>query len=440
MTNIPTRADVLVIGGGPAGSLVATFLAQKGYDVVLLEKKKHPRYNVGESIIPHAWKYCELAGVADKIRADGFVKKSGGTVVWDGVIRQMAFRDFGHTRPPLHVERDRFDHILLEHARAQGARIFERIAVLSVRLEEERDPIVTYRAVDDKTTGQIACRFVVDASGQGAVIAKQLGIRQIDEAFRFMSIWGYFINSKYVADDGCAHPFHRLREVLPTTFVTSVAVDGGGLCGWSWHIPLRESTSVGLVLPIAEMRTIGTGESALEKHFRRKCSEIPYLSALLENAKYCEGEFHAIKDYSYRPTQLAGPGFFLLGDAAGFVDPIFSVGAVMAMYSAYLAAWAIHSSFRNPGRTANYQAIFASQLHGRLEVARSLALPSYGLGERGSQLAKAAIQFENSLEQELMYVVSVLTSRSSNFVEMAEKIGGQRIVSDRFRVFETISF
>ena len=99
--NLPKHCDVLVIGDGPAGSMAATYLSQKGYDVVLLERQKHPRPHVGENLIPHFWKYTDLAKISDKIATEGFVQKAGGTVVWNGVIRQMAFKDFGYSRPAL---------------------------------------------------------------------------------------------------------------------------------------------------------------------------------------------------------------------------------------------------------------------------------------------------------------------------------------------------
>lgn len=432
---IPAQSDIVVIGGGPAGSLTATFLAQKGYDVVLFEKKKHPRYNVGESIIPHFWKYCELAGVGDKMRAERFIQKVGGTVAWEGTVRQMAFRNFGHTEPALHVERDRFDEILSDHAREQGARVFERVTVTKVDVGGA--PRVTYRVTDEGAPGGIACRYVVDASGQGAVIAKELGIRVIDEGFRFMSVWGYFLDSKYVAGDGKVYPFDRLRSVPPTTFVTSVGTRG--TYGWGWHIPLRESTSVGLVLPVDQMKGV-TSNGDLERYFVDTCYRMPYFGPLLEGAKYCEGSFHGIRDYSYLPTQLVGPGFFLIGDAAAFIDPIFSVGAVLAMYSGYLATWAIDNALKNPSRASHYESLFASQLRARLEVARALALPSYGGAPSSGDQAKTAIQFETSLEQELMFVASTLTSRSENFLKMARNKDGSPITSDRVRILEGLDF
>jgi flavin-dependent dehydrogenase len=428
---IPERCDVVVIGGGPAGSMAASYLAQKGYSVVLLEKAKHPRYVVGESLIPHFWKYCDIAGVSEKIAADGFVRKSGGTQVWNGVIRQFSFKDFGHSRGAFHVERYRFDHILIEHARTLGAQVFEEIVVSKVDLGADTAS-VTYRGANDRAPAKISCRFVVDASGQSAVLARQLGIRVMDEGFRFMSAWGYFLDSKYVAGDGRAYPFERLRDILPTTFVSSFAD-----WGWAWHIPLRDTTSVGLVIPVEHVKEIKSTDEALEKYFLRQCYETPYLNRLLENAKYCEGEFRVVRDYSYRPSQLAGPGFFLIGDAAAFIDPIFSIGIVLGMYSAFLAAWAIDCAFREPSRLAQYQAIFARQFLGRLEVSRSLALPRYGVGEGASDVARASVQFQRSLEQELMYVVAVLTTRSENFMELAQT---ERISSDKYRELKEIVF
>src|SRR5215216_1140985 len=132
--SIPLRCDVVVIGGGPAGSTAATMLARKGYEVVLFDRERHPRYRVGESLIPHTWKYMDLIGASDKLKAEGFIQKSGGTVVWNGVIRQMAFKDFGYQHSALHVERDRYDFILLEHARGQGVGVFEDVNVLGADL------------------------------------------------------------------------------------------------------------------------------------------------------------------------------------------------------------------------------------------------------------------------------------------------------------------
>jgi flavin-dependent dehydrogenase len=246
--DIPGHCDVVVIGGGLAGSMAGTFLSQKSYEVVLFERKKHPRYVVGESFTPHFWRFCDLTHVGEKIQAEGFVVKAGATGAWNGIIRQFAFKDFGFTRPALHVERDRFDYLLLEHARAQGVRVFEEVSALKADLDRSERVRVVYRVIGEQRAEEIACRWIVDASGQNAMIAKQLGSRVIDEGFRFMSVWGYFNDSKYIAADGKAYPFASVQTIPPTTFFSSI-----GEWGWCWHIPLRERTSVGLVLPLGQV-------------------------------------------------------------------------------------------------------------------------------------------------------------------------------------------
>lgn len=434
-----TLCDVVVIGGGPSGSLAATYLTQKGYDVVLLERAKHPRPHVGESLLPHVWRYCDEAGVSAKIEAEGFTKKAGGTVVWKDMISQVGFKDFGHTRPSLHVERDRFDHILLTHAAETGATVCEEVAVTNVDFSDEPQPIVHYRRLADRTTGSIACRFVVDASGQSSVIAKQLGTRVLDEGFRFASLWGYFDNSKYISTDGRAYPFERLNEIPTTTFVTWIPDSGDW--GWVWHIPLRDKTSVGLILPVDQLKAAKADGETWESYFLKKCGEIPYLKELLAEATYHEKSVAGVQDYSYRSTQLAGPGYFLVGDAAGFIDPIFSAGVIIGMYSAYTAAWSIDQCFKKPDRTAQYQTLYSKQLEGRLEVARSLALPGYRSGNHASELARAMVTFESKSEQALMATVSQMTTRADNFFYLIEddKVDETQFHERRYRVLERLA-
>jgi flavin-dependent dehydrogenase len=265
-------------------------------------------------------------------------------------------------------------------------------------------------------------------------MAKQLGIRTIDADFRFMSLWGYFKNSKYIGLDGKAHSVENLKTILPTTFICSFAETGNW--GWSWHIPLRKSTSVGLVLPLEFMKNVQLNGDSWESYFLQKCYEIPILKDLLVNAQFCEGSFAKIQDYSYRSTQIAGPGFFLIGDAAGFIDPIFSIGIVLGMYSAYTATWAIDRSFKNPSSLVHNQALFSRQMQGRLEVARSLALPRYQLGHDTCDLARATVQMERSLEQELMAAWSTMTGRSDNFQAIADYLNREKIKSNKFRILE----
>ncbi|MGB3509320.1 MAG: NAD(P)/FAD-dependent oxidoreductase, partial [Microcoleaceae cyanobacterium] len=318
----------------------------------------------------------------------------------------------------LHVERDRFDHILLENAREKGAQIFEEVAVSDVEFSDDigGKQTVNYRLGQDKKFGKINCQFVVDASGQNSVVAKQLGCRVFDESFRFMSMWGYFKNSKYMGFDRKAHPMEDLCTVPLTTLVCSIPETGSW--GWSWHIPLKETTSVGLIFPHEFIKADKRAGESSESFFLRKCYEHKTLNQMLETAQYCEGSFGKIQDYSYRSTQIAGSGFFMIGDAAGFVDPIFSVGITFGMYSAYLAAWGIDRCLKKPQSRVQTQGLFSHQLKGRLEVSRSLALPHYQPEGQASELAKNAIQFESGVEQELMSFVSTILARGENFKDL----------------------
>jgi len=431
---VPARCDVVVIGGGPSGSTTATALARRGYDVVLLEKAKHPRLTVGESLIPHFWEYADQIGATEKLEAEGFLAKAGGTVCWNGKIRQMSFRDFGFTRPALHVERDRFDKILLDHAGAAGVRIFENVKAGRFRSDEDGSTI-DYVDLLAGEEGSITGRFVVDASGQASLLARQMGERSLDDAFRFMSIWGYFKDSKYVASDGCAHPVGDLTKLPPTTTVVSL-----GDWGWSWHIPLRESTSVGIVIPVEKVRSAKDSAAALESYFLQTCQSTPLLGQLLDGADLIENSVMVIRDFSYRPGTIAGPGFFVVGDAAAFVDPIFSIGVVYGMFSGSIAATTIDQCLRRPGEVDRLQKFFSKMFVSRLGVSRSLALPGTDSGEAVEQMVRSEVEFFGESEKSLMAVVSGLTNRSSNFTGIFGQERQDAQASGKFRELAAIEF
>ena len=217
-------------------------------------------------------------------------------------------------------------------------------------------------------------------------------------------------------------------------------MDELGEWGWLWHIPLRESTSIGLIVPVEEVQTVKKSDEALEQYFLRKCYEVSYLARLLEPATYIQGSFHVIRDYSYKTSLYAGPGFYLVGDAAAFVDPLFSVGVVFAMYGAFAAAWAVDRSLRNPASDENNRGIFTRQIQGRLEVARALALPRYAKAGQTSELARMSIQFESALEKELMYTVASLSTRGDNLLDLVADEGKGRIEARKFNVIKELTF
>lgn len=234
--------------------------------------------------------------------------------------------------------------------------------------------------------GVINCRYVIDGSGQAAVLGRQERVRELDPAFRYLGIWGYWTDSRFISIDGVAHDQAELDSVRPVTFLSSI--DEAGDAGWTWHIRLRESTSVGLVLPTGMTSQSRSKGEDWESYFERRCLDIPVLRELLSEATLIPGSVQTIRDYSHRSKRLAGPGWFLAGDAAGFVDPIFSVGVVLAFYGAAAVAWAVDRALTRPGQAESVRKLFTRQMQGRLEVARSLALPHYQPGDRVSHLPK----------------------------------------------------
>lgn len=429
-------ADIVIIGAGPAGSTAGALLAMSGYQVTVLERAKHPREHVGESVIPHFWKYCDRLQIADTLLQEGFLQKAGGTVVWKGEIRQMAFKQFGFARPALHVERDRFDYLLLENCRSRGASVFENIMVSRVEKGPDDSMLVYYRPVGERTEQSIRCREVIDASGQSSLIARQYKLRQLEEGFRFLAMWGYFEDSKFVDARGKVQEFANRYEIPPTTFVTSI----GDNYGWSWHITLRKNTSVGLVLPIREVKSeLAQGDH--QSYYLQKCRAQQYLGRLLEPARFIEGSFRMTRDYSYRSKEFAGPGWILVGDAAAFVDPIFSLGVTFAMYTGALAAQLIDNGLRRPESMPYCRWVYSDQLTRRIATARALALPNFIAEESLTDDLKPerlSFEWEPEVEKSLMHTVALMTNRSVNFHQMAK--GDQAGDTAHFSLLDDIQF
>ncbi|MCE2392668.1 MAG: tryptophan 7-halogenase [Proteobacteria bacterium] len=322
MPAVPDRVDVAVIGGGPAGSCAANLLARRGLQVAVLERERFPRAHVGESLLPASLPILEELGVLDAVRAEGFVEKWGATMVWGREPEPWSwyFRETNPANPHAYqVWRPRFDQILLQGAAARGADVHEGAAVREVRFEGERATGVRFRdpAGRERTLG---ARFVVDASGQSALLSRRLRLRRWDAFFRNWAVYAYA----------------RGGERLPQPDSGNIFIESYA-DGWIWQIPLRGGwTSVGAVVDRERARE-GLRQGGAEAFFRRQLEAAPHAARMLADARF-EASPALVRDWSYRSRRTAGPGFVLAGDAACFVDPLFSSGVHLALSSGVLAA------------------------------------------------------------------------------------------------------
>jgi FAD-dependent halogenase len=331
--------DVVVVGGGPGGSTLASLVAMQGHRAVVLEKEKFPRYQIGESLLPSTIHgVCRLTRVADELAQAGFMLKRGGTFRWGANAEPWTFsfsvspKIAAKTSYAYQVERSKFDKILLDHARRAGADVREACVVTDVISDAARVRGVSYLDANGKAC-QIRAKYVVDASGNSSRIYKHAGgLRKYSDFFRSLALFGYFEGGKRL-------PAPNSGNIL------SVAFDSG----WFWYIPLSAKlTSVGAVV---RREMAGKIQGEPEESLRALIAECPLISDYLRHAKRITngqyGQLRVRKDYSYHNTKLWRPGMALIGDAACFVDPVFSSGVHLATYSALLAARSINSVLAN---------------------------------------------------------------------------------------------
>ncbi|MQY03024.1 tryptophan 7-halogenase [Actinomadura macrotermitis] len=327
--------DVVVVGGGPGGSTLSTLVAMQGHRVLVLEKETFPRYQIGESLLPSTVHgVCRMTGVTDELAEAGFTLKHGGTLLWGANPEPWTFSFSvsptmaSATSTAFQVERSKFDKILLDNAVRKGVEVRQQVTVNDVVEEGGRVTGVAYTDADGAQK-EVYAKFVVDASGNGSRIYKKVGgTREYSDFFRSLALFGYFENGKRL-------PEPTSGNILSAAFPS----------GWFWYIPLSPTlTSVGAVVR-KEMaaRIQGDPEEAL----RSLIDECPIIKDFLSDAtRVTEGDYGQLrvrKDYSYHQTTFWRPGFVLIGDAACFVDPVFSSGVHLATYSALLAARSINS-------------------------------------------------------------------------------------------------
>ncbi|MFK4071585.1 NAD(P)/FAD-dependent oxidoreductase [Streptomyces sp. NPDC029674] len=326
------RTQVLVTGGGPAGSTAATVLARQGFEVTLLERDRFPRYHIGESLLPSLLPVLDVLGARDLVERHGFIRKTGAFYGWSGQEWQLRFDT--PDRPATYsfqVIRSEFDRLLLEHAREQGVEVREETRVRRVEFTGERATSATWTSSPSGRDGQTSFRCLVDASGRnGLLAARQLRTRRFHDVFRNVAAWGYW----------------RGAAPLEGTPEGAIGVFSLPDNGWFWAIPLHDGTlSVGLVTDKRSFNRARQRHGSLDGVYEEALTRCPLLGRMLNGAERVSG-LKVESDYSYVAEEFCGPGYYLAGDAACFLDPLLSTGVHLAMYSGLLSAAAIGSVLR----------------------------------------------------------------------------------------------
>jgi flavin-dependent dehydrogenase len=359
--------DVIVIGGGPAGSSVASILSREGRKVVLFEKERFPRHHIGESLMTDTYLTFQRMGLLEKMKDSPFVRKYSVQFANPAgkESRPFYFFEANHHESSVtwQITRSEFDLMLINHAAEQGAAVHQETSIKRVIFAGNRAIGVEAR-MKEGTVQEFHAPVIVDATGQSAMLSNKFGWRVRDPKLRKAVLYSYFKGA------------HREKDL--NGGATLVLRTPLGSNGWFWYIPLENDiTSVGVVAD-PEYLVQGRGQD-LAKIFNEEVEKVESVRRRIAGAERVD-KIYSIVDYSYRSRCNAGDGFILIGDAYGFLDPIYSSGVLLALKMAELAADSIHDAFRNNDFSAARLGQFQSKLDQGIESMRKLVYAFYNEG------------------------------------------------------------
>ncbi|HEY1584000.1 MAG TPA: NAD(P)/FAD-dependent oxidoreductase [Chthoniobacterales bacterium] len=305
--------DVAIIGGGPAGSTAATLLARAGRRVIVCEREKFPRFHIGESLLPISMKTFTRLGVHEKFERAGFLRKYGGEMASacseKGV--KFYFKDGfrSQTECSYQVPRAEFDKVLLDHARENGAEVREETAVKGVEFFDDHVAL----GLEGKTSApeKISARYVIDASGRHSVLGNHFKLKETYPHLQKISIFAHYEGVE--CEPGRDGTLTRQLRAADR---------------WFWYVPLpNDRASIGVVLDTALYRA---AKKSPEQFLAESLAGQPFLARRMADARRVTPAY-ASADFSYRQTRLTGDRWMLAGDAAGFIDPVFSSGVFLAL-------------------------------------------------------------------------------------------------------------
>lgn len=361
------KYDVIVMGGGPAGSSVAGILAREGRQVILFEKEIFPRHHIGESLMTDTYWTFRRLGLLEKLKESPFVRKY--SVQFANAAgkesRPFYFFEAVHHESAVtwQVTRAQFDHMLIDHAAEQGAVVHQGVLVKQVLFEGDRAVGVEVQ-MQDGSREKFYANVVVDATGQSAMLSNKFRWRVRDPKLKKAVLYSYFKGA------------HREPDLNGGATLVLRTEPGSG--GWFWYIPLENDiTSVGIVAD-PEYLLKGRGQD-LAKIFQEEIEKCePCRRRVAEGTRV--DKIYSILDYSYRSKHNAGNGFIIIGDAYGFLDPIYSSGVLLALKMAELAADAIHDAFNHNDFSAARLGQYQAKLDRGIESMRKLVYAFYNDG------------------------------------------------------------
>ncbi|TAN03795.1 MAG: NAD(P)/FAD-dependent oxidoreductase [Rhodanobacteraceae bacterium] len=394
---------MLVVGGGPGGSTISALLARRGWRVTLLEKASHPRFHIGESLLPANMPIFEELGALEKLRALGRLKLGADFPRADGSYYTFRFdRALGDTPPwSFQVKREDMDQMLFEHAREHGVDARERVTVEGVAFDFDG---VTAQLDAQGTKSRLRARYLVDASGRDTLLGKQMKLVQRSEQHQSAALFAHYSGVAYNPDDpgGNIISVNRFEH------------------GWAWFIPLPDgTTSVGCVCKPGYLKTRQGASN--EDFMARTLAIVPGAARRMVNAERVS-PIRFTGNYSYACTRMAGPRWILIGDAWAFLDPVFSSGVFLAMYSARRACDVVDGALREPAREPALQKVYAKHLR------RGYARFAWFICRFNSPVMKALFADPRNVMQVEQGVISMLAG---------DVFDNKRVLS-KLHIFKTI--
>jgi len=372
VTKGPHDYQVIVLGGGPAGAAAATFLQMAGHHCLIVERTRFPRYHVGESLIPHTFGTLDRLGLLPQMKVSHFPEKHSVRFVSVGGKDSDPFYFSetieGEGSRTWQVERSEFDDICLKNARAAGVEVKEEVSVEEVLFDGAQAVGVRIRDVAGNEES-IACSVVIDASGRASLVGRQLGLRGPVPGLRKASIWAYYRGGK------------RL-EGIDAGETTILLIPNEG---WFWYIPLpNDVVSVGIV---ADPDYLFDDEKDYERILAREIGKCAGLTERLSEARIVS-PVRGLRELAYRNRDIAGPGWVMVGDAAAFLDPIYSSGLYLALGSAELAAGSVDAALKAGDLSAEALGTYTGPLGEGVGVIHKLIQAFYTPGFSFGEFAK----------------------------------------------------